>query len=246
MPYHRLSTLKIARAAGCHPNTVRMYEQWGFLPPVERAPNGYRLYTPAHLAQMIFARTALNSPWPGRAIRRSIVALVQTAARAGLPTARAAAAEHLRLVHREQALAEDAARALEYWAASPPAGEDAPALRIRDAARAVGATVDMLRGWERDGMLDVPRDPRNRYRQYGSPELARLRVIRLLRSAGYSSMAVLRMLLRLDQGQSADLRAALDTPREDEDAHFAADRWLTSLRFQEDLAYKLIRLLDER
>lgn len=246
MPYHRLSTLKIARAAGCHPNTVRMYEQWGFLPPVERGANGYRLYTPAHQAQMIFARTALNTPWQGRAIRRSIVALVQTAARADLPTAREAAQAHLRLVRREQAHAEAAVVALEHWAGNPPGGEGAPSLRIRDAARVVGATVDVLRGWERDGMLDVPRDPRNRYRLYGPPELARLRVIRLLRSAGYSTMAVLRMLLRLDQGQTDNLRAALDTPREDEDAYFAADRWLTTLRAQEELAQRLIRLLDER
>ena len=47
MPYNALSTTKIARAAGCHPNTVRLYEQWGFLPPVERSPSGYRLYTQA-------------------------------------------------------------------------------------------------------------------------------------------------------------------------------------------------------
>ena len=32
-----------------HPNTVRLYEEWGFLPPVPRAPNGYRLYDQRHL-----------------------------------------------------------------------------------------------------------------------------------------------------------------------------------------------------
>jgi len=95
-------------------------------------------------------------------------------------------------------------------------------------------------------MLEVPRDPTNRYRRYGAPELARLRVIRLLRSAGYSTMAILRMLLRLDSGQTDDLRAALDTPREDEDAYFAADRWLTTLRGQEQIAQQLIDQLEAR
>jgi len=32
----------LARAAGIHPNTARLYEAWGLLPPVERSPKGYR------------------------------------------------------------------------------------------------------------------------------------------------------------------------------------------------------------
>jgi len=246
MPYHALSTTKIARAAGCHPNTVRLYEHWGFLPPVERSPSGYRLYTQAHLDQMIFARTALNTPWPGRSIRRSAAELVLLAASDDLSRARQAARRHLQVVRQEMEYAEAAAAALESWAHSPPQPDAHPGLLIRDAARMVGATPDMLRGWERDGMLEVPRDPTNRYRRYGAPELARLRVIRLLRSAGYSTMAILRMLLRLDSGQTDDLRAALDTPREDEDAYFAADRWLTTLRGQEQIAQQLIDQLEAR
>ena len=42
-------------------------------------------------------------------------------------------------------------------------------------------------------------------------EINRLRVIRVLRSAGYSVMAILRMLNHLDRG-GRDLRYALDTP----------------------------------
>ena len=46
----------IAKAVGVHPNTVRLYEEWGFLPPVPRSPSGYRLFTAAHLDQMRLAR----------------------------------------------------------------------------------------------------------------------------------------------------------------------------------------------
>ena len=58
-----LRTADIATAIGVHPNTVRMYEVWGFLPPVPRGPNGNRLYTEAHLDQMRLARTALHGAW---------------------------------------------------------------------------------------------------------------------------------------------------------------------------------------
>jgi len=39
-----LRTSDIAKSVGAHSNTVRLYEEWGFLPPVPRAPNSYRLF----------------------------------------------------------------------------------------------------------------------------------------------------------------------------------------------------------
>ena len=78
MPYNRLSTSKIAKIAGCHPNTVRMYEAWGLLPPDPRAANGYHLYTLDHLDQMRLARTALNTAWPGKTIRKAAFALISS------------------------------------------------------------------------------------------------------------------------------------------------------------------------
>jgi DNA-binding transcriptional MerR regulator len=55
---HALRTSEIAKAVGVHPNTVRLYEEWGFLPPVRRNASGYRLFTEAHLDQMRLAWTA--------------------------------------------------------------------------------------------------------------------------------------------------------------------------------------------
>src|SRR5687768_17631079 len=55
-------------------------------------------------------------------------------------------------------------------------------------------------------------------------DIERLRVIRMLSHAGYSHMAMLRMFIELDRGNSRDLKKVLDTPREDEDIFTAADR----------------------
>ncbi len=246
MPYRCLSTAKIAAAVGCHPNTVRLYEGWGFLPPVPRSQAGYRLYSQEHLEQMRLARTGLNSAWPGREIRQSAAQLIRTAARGDLGGALELAHRHLALVKSEIAQAEAAVRLLERWAQGPPAAPGGAELRIREAARLLGLSEDVLRNWERSGLLSVPRDARNRYRLYGEAEIARLRVIRMLRTAGYSPMAILRMLLRLDAGENTDLRQALDTPRPDEDAVSAADRWLTTLADQEQRALQMIANLEER
>lgn len=94
----------------------------------------------------------------------------------------------------------------------------------------------------RNGLLTVPRH-RHRYRQYYAPQLARLRVIRLLRQAGYSTMAILRMLNRLHRGAVSDLRHALNTPAANEKALSAANRWLSTLAEQETRANELITQL---
>ncbi len=241
-PY--LRTSEVAAAVGVHPNTVRMYEAWGLLPQIPRTSSGYRTFTEAHVDQMRLARMAFEGPWPGRAIRRSVVDLVKQAASGDLGGALEKAYEHLALVRAEQAHAESAIKLLERWAGGTAADATTTQLRIGEVAELLGVTRDMLRNWERNGLIRVPRNPTNRYRRYGAAEISRLRVIRMLRHAGYSMMAILRMLLQLDRGEAENLRQALDTPRPDEDVYSAADRWLTTLTGWEQRTYDLIALLE--
>jgi DNA-binding transcriptional MerR regulator len=241
---HYLRTSNIAKTIGVHPNTVRLYEEWGFLPPIPRSPTGYRLFTQAHLDQMRLARTALHGGWPGRNIRKSAAALVRQAASGDLGGALEQAYTHLALVQAERAQAEAAAALLERWARGAATDTTAESRQIGEAADLLGVTRDQLRNWERNGLIEVPRDPHNGYRLYGAAEISRLRVIRMLGQAGYSQMAILRMLLQLDQGKRADLRQALDTPRPDEDVYAAADRWLSTLGEQEQRARDMIVQLE--
>jgi DNA-binding transcriptional MerR regulator len=148
-------------------------------------------------------------------------------------------------VQVERAQAEAAADVLERWAFGASAEAIVPPLQIGQVARLLDVTIDVLHNWDRNGLIDVPRDPSNGYRRYGVREIRRLRVIRLLSRAGYSLSAILRMLLQLDRGETADLRRALDTPRPDEDIVTARDRWLSTLADQERRAQTTIALLDE-
>jgi DNA-binding transcriptional MerR regulator len=245
MKPHYLRTSDVAKAVGVHPNTVRLYEEWGFLPPIPRSASGYRRFTEAHLDQMRLARTALHGPWPGRNIKRSALALVRQAAAGNLGGALEQAYHHLALVQAERAQAEAAAELLERWARGTAADATAKPLQIGEAAGLLDVTTDVLRNWERNGLIQVPRNPRNGYRLYGAAEIGRLRVIRMLSRAGYSLMAILRMLLQLDQGQKENLRQVLDTPRSDEDVYSASDQWLSTLDAQEQRALDIIAQLEE-
>jgi DNA-binding transcriptional MerR regulator len=239
-----LRTSDLARQAGIHPNTVRLYEQWGLIPPVERSPSGYRRFTQFHLDCLLLARLVYAGHYPGPLIRRSGIQIVRRAVTGDLGGALELAYQHVALVHAEQAQADSAVALLERWAQGVAADATSEPLQIGKAARLLGVTIEMVRNWERNGLICVPRNPENGYRQYGPQELGRLRVIRMLSRAGYSLMAILRMLIRLDAGQTEELRTALDTPRPDEDVFSASDRWLSALADQEKRAQAIISHLE--
>ncbi len=132
----------------------------------------------------------------------------------------------------------------ESWTDAPADSAIQP-LQIGQVAHLLGVTIDILRNWDRNGLINVPRDPSNGYRRYGAQEISRLRVIRMLSRAGYSLSAILRMLIQLDRGEKTDLRRALDTPGPDEDVYLASDRWISTLTDQEQRAHTIIALVEE-
>ena len=240
-----LSTSDLAKAVGFHPNTVRRYVDRGILPPVERSLSGYRRFTEFHLDCLRLVRQVFSNQFPGAAIYQSGFRLIQATASGDLGGALELAYTHLALVQSERAQAEVAAHLLERWALGTPADATTQSLTIGQVARYLGVSIDVLRNWDRNGLINIPRDPSNGYRRYGAPEISRLRVIRMLSRAGYSLSAILRMLLQLDRGETTDLRHALDTPRPDEDAYLASDRWISTLTDQEKRARAIIALLEE-
>ncbi|HJT55825.1 MAG TPA: MerR family transcriptional regulator [Ktedonobacteraceae bacterium] len=240
-----LRTSDLARAVGIHPNTVRRYVERGILPPVEYSPSGYRRFTQQHLDCLRLARQVYCNQYPGKGIYQSGVRIIQAAVSGELGGALELAYRHLALVQSERRQAEIAADLLERWAFGVPAGSTTLSLQIGQVADLLGVSIDILRNWDRNRLIDVPRDPANGYRRYGEQEISRLRVIRMLSRSGYSLSAILRMLLQLDQGETTDLRRALDTPRPDEDVYLASDRWLSTLADQEQRAHTIIALLKE-
>jgi DNA-binding transcriptional MerR regulator len=240
-----LRTSDLAKAVNVHPNTVRRYADWGFLSPVERSPAGYRRFTQRHLDCLRLASLVYYNNYSGKSIRQSGMRILQAAVGGDLGGALEIAYHHLALVQSERAQAEAAATLLERWASGALADATIQPLSIGQAAKLLGVTIDVLRNWDRNGLITVPRDPSNDYRRYGAREISRLRVIRMLSQAGYSLSAILRMLVQLDRGEKTDLRAALDTPSLGEDVYLASDRWITSLASQEQRAREIIALIEE-
>lgn len=239
MPSKHLRTTDIARALGVHVNTIRLYESSGFLPPIPRGKNRYRQYTAMHLEQARLAHLTVR--WPYLGDKDLLIDLVKSAAAGDLGMAMERAYQYLAHVRVERTIAEAGVEFLERWAAGHLMDTSPRKMHITEAARHLNVTVDMLRNWERNGLIDIPRDPANQYRRYGPAEFGRLRVIRTLVKSGYSLMAILQMLRQFDAGNRHNLREALDVPRGDEYIEIIADRWLSSLVELEARAQAIIR-----
>ncbi|MBI5952670.1 MAG: MerR family transcriptional regulator [Chloroflexi bacterium] len=249
-----LRTSDLARAVGIHPNTVRLYVDWGLIPPVERNESGYRIFTQRHLDCLSLARAIYAAAYPGRDLRALGNEIIQCAVVDDWQGALEKAHVHLAAVKAELKQADAAADLLEHWAHTCPGGRcqgnmdigsDEEPLAIREVSKLLGVSHDVIRNWERNGLISVRRNSYNNYRLFGKSEIERLRVIRMLSRAGYSHMAILRMFIELDGGNTRDLKKVLDTPRPDEDIFTAADHWLTTLHAQEKLARHVIKMIGE-
>jgi DNA-binding transcriptional MerR regulator len=238
-------TSDLARDVGIHPNTVRRYEEWGLLPPVQRGANGYRRFTQKHLDCLRLARLIFSEGHPGTTIRQAGNDIIAAAVADDWGGALEAAYAFKASVSAERAQAESAVALLERWALGAASDATQQPMRIGLVAAMLGVSIDVLRNWERNGLIAVPRNSGNQYRLYSAAEISRLRVIRMLVQAGYSLMAVLRMLIQLDQGQTDRLREALDTPRPDDDVYMASDRWLSALATQAQLAERVITMIED-
>jgi len=240
-------TSEIAKICRVHLNTVRLYEDLGFIPPVPRAGNDYRIYSELHLEHVRLVRTAFKSTWLGGVIRQKSLLVLQLSAAGRYDEAIQVAKEHLRLVIEEREKAETAARYLEAWAVEIDNHADSAGLcwRVNKVTEGLDITHDMLRSWERNGLITVPRDPENGYRIYGEKELRRLYVIRALRKARFSLMSIYHMLRQYDRGLREGLTGILnELPPEEEDIVFNTNQWLTKVRIIEKSAYNLIDRLD--
>lgn len=234
-----LRTSQVAERVGLHPNTIRLYEEWGWLPPIPRTQSGYRQYTEYHIDQVRLIRYAMRFTFLTGEIHRAGRELIRLGANGEVAKAYAKAENLAELVRKERARAEDAVEVLENWVREGKADSAGESLQIKQVLTHLDISYDMLRNWERNGLIEIPRDPGNGYRVFGEVELNRLRVIRVLRRARYSLMSILRMLIRLDQGQRENLRQVLDTPDPEEDIVYATDQWLTRLGELEDQAERM-------
>ena len=236
-------TSDVAKIIGIHPNTVRLYEEWGLLPPVERKPNGYRIFTDFHIEQLRLARLAFQIEVLQNGLRKKIVLMVKTAATKDFDAALSLTEEYRIQLRQECANAEEAICIAKQLLCGVTE-ENTHFLKRKEVSDYLDISMDTLRNWEMNGLLAVKRK-QNGYRVYTDEDIKRLKIIRSLRCAGYSLEAILRMLQQLSKNPSTDIRKALNTPKTDAEIITVCDKLIVSLQNAEKNAENMIEMLED-
>ncbi len=213
------------------------------LPVIPRNESGYRIFNDRHIEQLRLLRTAFRAEIISSRLRQEAFNIVKRAASEDMEGAYFDSQNYLLHLKEEKDRAEEAIRiTLDIIEDSRSLEEEIVLNGRSETAEMIGITKDVLRDWERNGLIEVPRNV-NGYRCYTMKEIKRLKIIRILRSANYSMMSILRMLNKLDKGER-NIRETIDTPEEDEDIICAADRYITALNMAEKDAEEMLNILD--
>ena len=237
------TTTEVAKIIGIHSNTVRMYEDWGLIPQAERKSNGYRVFTDFHIEQFRLARIAFKIEVLQNGLRKKVVEIIKLSAKRDFDKALMFAEEYRSKIQQEQKNAEEAIGIAKQILVGKSA-EQAFFLKRKEVSVYLDISMDTLRNWERNGLLQVKRK-QNGYRAYTSDDIERLKMIRTLRLANYSLEAILRMLNALEHNPQVNIKQILNTPQADADIISVCDRLIVSLNDAEENAEKMITILLE-
>ncbi len=236
------STTETARMIGIHPNTVRMYEELGLVSQTKRKDNGYRIFTDLHIDQFRLARAAFQVEILQNGLRKKAIHIIKTSAKKDFDKAIILAKEYLLQIRQEKAHAEETIEIVKDLLSNTK-NVTQQSMKRKEVSDYLGISMDTLRNWELNGLLEVKRKE-NGYRVYTGEDILRLKIIRSLRCANYSLSAILRMLNALSANPDVDIKNVIDTPKADDDIITACDKLITSLESSHENALYMLSLLE--
>lgn len=222
------STSQIADKFGLHPNTIRLYENWGVISSPERKPNGYRAFTDEHIKQIEIVRLALRAEVLQNGLRKQAVQIIQTVALRDYEKALTLTNDYIKNIDKETEFSKAANVIVESILHNRPMKAGTTLYTRQQAADALNTTIDTLRNWELNGLLTVKRKE-NGYRVYDEADMQTLKIIRELRVANYSLSAILRMLNALHGKKQINVSEVLNTPDDGEFIISVCDKLIVSL-----------------
>ncbi|MFC3960822.1 MerR family transcriptional regulator [Nocardia jiangsuensis] len=196
----------LAREHGISTQAVRNYERDGFLPPAERTPSGYRVYTERHAAALrayLALVTATGHEPAGR---------IMTALHAGdVDRALAVLADgHTRFL-RDRDTLDQVRRAIGHLTAQPEHHGITGIRSIGELAHRLRLSPATLRTWERAGILAPVRDRATGHRIFRAADVRDAELAHLLRRGGYPLRHIATVVDQVrTAGGTGELAAALD------------------------------------
>lgn len=238
-----LKTSEIAKLVKVHPNTVRLYEEIGFLPPIPREKNGYRKYNEGHVLQLKLIQKCLRVELLQNGLRKHAIAIIKAAAKGEYDNALLLSHTYFNRIEQEQESTKESIQIVKNLLANTEEKKNTKTYLRSEVCKTLEITMDTLRNWELNGLLTIKRK-QNHYRVYEASDVNRIKVIKTLRSANFSLSAILRMLISLQKDQNTNIEYTINVPHPDEDIISVCDRLITSLENAKENCYEIQHILE--
>ena len=229
---------EISEKTGVKAGTIRFYEKLGFLEPVERMSNQYRVFNEHHFYQIRVCSLVFGG-FVNTRLRKISMDIIFAAKAWDLEAYDRATRNYLTAVEQD---IDRTKRAVSIVTKQIDQDEnDEREYSKKEAAELLGVTLETIRNWERNGLL--ARKPPYSRRLYRLAEIRRMYMIRFLLDTGYSCMAILRFLTAYDAELNQKATGFLLGTVEDKELQSRTDQYLKSLRRARTQADTLCHLL---
>lgn len=231
---------ELSGLTGVKAGTIRFYEKCGFIGPIERSSNGYRIYHERNIFQIRVCRLVFGG-FVNKRLRRESLKVLDASAGWNLEAYRKECANYQRAIEED---IERTRKAIDICMDQMCREErEKEEYSKKQAAAMVGVTPEAVRNWERNGLLGCYEPYQRRF--YGQALLNRMYVIRLLLDTGYSMMSIRSFMQEYDSGQPKKAEQLLINPREREELCYLSDRYLEALLQLHEKALQLREMKSE-
>ncbi|WP_088034794.1 MerR family transcriptional regulator [Evansella clarkii] len=190
--------IEIARKLNISTSALRHYESWGLIPKVERAENGYRIYTKEHEAYFQCIR-ALNAGFGMDLVKKIMPLIINRKIHDSLWLINKAQVDLYTEKETVQKTVEilDSKEFNELTDIKKYRGKDY--FSIGEVSKEANVSPSSIRHWEKEGLIEPERHNESGFRIYSSSDIRRVFIIRTVQRVVYSLDIVREVLSDIDK-----------------------------------------------
>lgn len=234
------SISEVAEMIGMHPNTIRLYETYKYISCVTRKKNKYRMYEIKHIEQLKLVQIALSNRIMNKKIIDKIKEILLKSGKEEYNLAIEDCKVCKKYIEEEQQRINYAVKESHRLLSEASKNEKGLiVVKRKEAAKEIGVSIDVLRNWERNGLLSIEKDEYG-CNIYTEKSLMILRAVKLLRSVDFSIMSIINMRENYKGGDEKKLGDILDSTVTEEGVYYT-DHLISLLESVKQMIPDMIR-----
>ena len=197
--------IEIAKKLNISTSALRHYESWGLVPKIERAKNGYRIYTSEHEAYFQCIR-ALNAGFGMDLVKKVIPLIINGKIHDALWLINKAQVN----LYTEKETVQKTVEILDSKDLTELTDikkyRDKNYFTIGEVAKEANVSASSIRHWEKEGLIKPERHKESGFRIYSPSDIRRVFIIRTVQRVVYSLDIVREVLSDIDKSNIVQIK----------------------------------------